>query len=123
MKTNSITWFEIYVQDLDRAKKFYEAMLGIELNPIAGPDIPMLGFPQDADLNGSSGSIIKAEGMPSGGNSTLVYFECDDCSVEASRVNDAGGELIREKMSIGEFGFVAHAKDSEGNMIGLHSPT
>ena len=116
MKTNSITWFEIYVQDLDRAKKFYEAMLGIELNP-------MLGFPQDADLNGSSGSIIKAEGMPSGGNSTLVYFECDDCSVEASRVNDAGGELIREKMSIGEFGFVAHAKDSEGNMIGLHSPT
>ena len=123
MATNPVHWFEIYVQDIDRAKAFYEAVLGIELAQIAGPDIPMLRFPQYAGVHGSPGSLVQAEGMPSGGNSTLVYFECEDCAVEASRVADAGGELVRDKMSIGEFGFVAHAKDSEGNMFGLHSQT
>ena len=59
--------------------------------------------------------------MKAGGNSILVYFACDDCSVEASRIEAAGGKLLREKMSIGEYGFIALAHDTEGNMIGLHS--
>ena len=61
------------------------------------------------------------QGFPSGGNSTLVYFSCDDCAVEAARVVEAGGRIQREKMSIGEYGYIALAFDSEGNMFGLHS--
>ena len=61
------------------------------------------------------------EGVPSGGNSTLVYFHCDDCAVEAGRVADAGGQVRVAKMSIGEHGFIAIASDPDGNMIGLHS--
>jgi predicted enzyme related to lactoylglutathione lyase len=60
-------------------------------------------------------------GFPSGGNSTLVYFNCADCATEASRVVKAGGRLQREKISIGQYGFVALAIDTEGNMFGLHS--
>jgi predicted enzyme related to lactoylglutathione lyase len=64
---------------------------------------------------------VQVAGVPSGGNSTLVYFACDDCAIEAARVPKAGGKLQREKMSIGEYGFVALAFDTDGNMFGLHS--
>ena len=61
------------------------------------------------------------DGFPSGGNSTLVYFNCEDCAVEAARVAGAGGRVQRDKMSIGEYGFIALCFDTEGNMFGLHS--
>jgi len=51
----------------------------------------------------------------------MVYFACEDCAVEAGRAAEFGGKVEREKMSIGEFGFVAIMRDTEGNMIGLHS--
>ena len=60
-------------------------------------------------------------GFPSGGNSVLVYFSCADCAAEAAKVVKAGGSLQKEKMSIGQYGFIALAVDTEGNMIGLHS--
>jgi predicted enzyme related to lactoylglutathione lyase len=81
----------------------------------------MWAFPMAVDQGGTSGALVRAEGIPSGGNSTLVYFGCEDCAVEASRVVPAGGRLEREKMSIGPYGFIALACDTEGNMIGLHS--
>ena len=59
--------------------------------------------------------------LPSGGNSTLVYFSCTDCAIEAGRVAAFGGRIQREKMSIGEYGFISLAFDTEGNMFGLHS--
>jgi hypothetical protein len=64
---------------------------------------------------------VNVPGVPSGGNSTVVYFGCADCAVEAGRVVPAGGQVHREKMSVGEYGFVALAVDTEGNIFGLHS--
>jgi predicted enzyme related to lactoylglutathione lyase len=60
-------------------------------------------------------------GFSSGGNSTIVYFTCEDCAVEAGRVVGAGGRIQKEKFSIGEYGFIALAYDTEGNLFGLHS--
>jgi predicted enzyme related to lactoylglutathione lyase len=60
-------------------------------------------------------------GVRSGGNSTLVYFACEDCAVEAGRISGAGGTVQREKMSIGEYGSIVLAVDPDGNMLGLHS--
>ena len=48
-------------------------------------------------------------------------FSCDDCAAEASRVVSAGGQIQRDKTSIGEYGFIVLAFDTEGNMFGLHS--
>jgi predicted enzyme related to lactoylglutathione lyase len=61
------------------------------------------------------------EGVDSGGNSTIIYFSCEDCAVERARVPVAGGQILREKWPIGEYGFIALVVDSEGNTIGLHS--
>lgn len=123
MKPNPVGWFEIYVQDMPRAKAFYEQMLGVTLEPLPTPtpEIEMVTFPMDTTSYGSPGALAKMQGMASGGNSVMVYFTCHDCAVEASRVAPAGGHVIKEKFSIGQYGFIAIASDTEGNVFGLHS--
>jgi len=118
---NPVGWFEIYVQDMGRAKAFYETVFAVQLATLESPGIEMLAFPMMQEGYGASGALVKMPGFASGGNSVLVYFSCADCAVEAARVKKAGGQLQREKMSIGQYGFIALATDTEGNMIGLHS--
>ncbi len=117
---NPVNWFEIYVQDMERAKKFYETVLDIELQPMP-TEVSMCGFPGGPDGQGSSGALACFEGVPSGGNSTIVYFSCEDCAVEGARIEAAGGHVARDKFSIGQYGFIVLAIDTEENMFGLHS--
>ena len=120
-KRNPVGWFEIYVQEMERAKAFYEAVLSTTFTRINSPSIEMWGFPSAMENPGTSGSLVKMPGFPSGGNSTLVYFSCEDCAVEGSRVVPAGGRIQRDKTAIGQYGFIVLAYDTEGNMFGLHS--
>lgn len=121
MKGNPVCWFEIYVQDMARAKRFYESVFQTTLEKLDTPEFEMWGFPSDMERYGSCGSLVKIEGVCSGGNSTIVYFSCADCAAEAARVKAAGGQIHKEKTSIGQYGFMVLAVDTEGNMIGLHS--
>lgn len=121
MAENPVGWFEIYVQDMARATAFYTSVLQVELQDLKAPGIEMWAFPMNPTGPRASGALVKMQGIPSGGNSTLVYFNCEDCAIEAGRVVDAGGRVHKEKFSIGEYGFIALAFDTEGNMFGLHS--
>ena len=121
MKNNPVGWFEIYVQDMPRAKAFYEGVFAVQLQKLESPDLEMWAFPMQENGKGAMGALAKIEGCPSGGNSTLVYFTCADCAVEAKRAKEKGGEVHRDKFSIGPYGFIALVIDTEGNMIGLHS--
>jgi uncharacterized protein len=121
MAMNNVGWFEIYVDDMTRARAFYEAVIGVKLEKLEGPDVEMYNFPMDMEAPGSSGALVHMNGFPAGGNSTLVYFSCEDCAVEESRVVPAGGKIEKEKFSIGQYGFVSLVYDTEGNMFGLHS--
>lgn len=123
MNGNPVGWFEIYVQDLARARKFYETVFATQLEKLNAPfpGIELWAFPMDPNSYGAPGALVKMDGVDPGSNSTLVYFHCQDCAVEESRVADAGGRVDRSKMSIGEYGFISMVFDTEGNMIGLHS--
>ncbi len=121
MAGNPVTWFEIYVQDMARARAFYEAVLARRLEQLPSGDLEMWAFQSAMDQYGSAGALVRMTGVPSGGNSTLVYFECEDCAVEGARVEPAGGKLFRPKFPIGQFGFIVLASDTEGNLFGLHS--
>jgi predicted enzyme related to lactoylglutathione lyase len=124
---NPVGWFEIYVQDMPRAKAFYETVLGVSMSELLTPTeepLKMMTFPMDANSmtqTGSTGALVHMPGFPSGGNSTIVYFVSEDCSVEESRVGGAGGSVFKSKMSIGEHGFISLCTDPDGNMFGLHS--
>jgi uncharacterized protein len=121
MANNPVGWFEIYVQDMDRAMQFYESVFQLKLEKLNSPGMEMWQFPMAMGSMGASGALVRMEGFPSGGNSTLVYFSCADCATEAGRVVGSGGRIQREKMSIGQYGFIALAIDTEGNMFGMHS--
>ena len=128
-QSNPVVWFEIYVQNMERAKAFYEAVLAVKLEKMPAPaeemNMEMWGFPADKDAAkttyGACGMLVKMEGVPSGCGGTLVYFACEDCAVEVGRATENGGSIFKEKMSIGEHGFISLVYDTEGNMIGLHS--
>ena len=99
--------------------------LGMMPAPTPEMNMEMWAFPSDKataqSSYGACGMLAKMEGFSSGGGGTLIYFGCKDCAVEASRVAINGGTVVNEKMSIGEHGFIALARDTEGNMIGFHS--
>ncbi|MGZ8288582.1 MAG: VOC family protein [Telluria sp.] len=121
MNNNPVGWFEIYVQDMDRAKAFYESTLDLQLSRLDSPGIEMWAFPMQEERYGAPGALVRMPGFPSGGNSVLVYFTCTDCAVEAANAASAGGKVEKEKFSIGQYGFISLVTDTEGNMIGLHS--
>jgi len=128
---NAICWFEIYVDDMERAKKFYSAVLGVTFDDMAVPggagDFKMSAFPADPDPEKMAvgGALVQMEGARGSGGppatSSIVYFPCMDCSVEESRVEAAGGKVHKPKFSIGEYGFCAICIDTEGNTFGLYS--
>ena len=122
---NPVGWFEIYVNDMQRAKSFYEAVLGMQFSKLEAPDQPpgmeMWAFPMHQNAMGITGALVKMPGLEAGGHNVLVYFICADCAVEAAKAAKSGGGLVKEKMSIGPYGFIALVTDTEGNTIGLHS--
>ncbi|MFA7284683.1 MAG: VOC family protein [Candidatus Absconditabacterales bacterium] len=123
---NPFGWIEIYVGDMNRAQSFYETVFQVKLENMAMPEgidsgMQMLTFPSNMGGWGCSGALVKAKEVSPGTGGTIAYFTCDDCSVEIARVAAAGGTVAQEKMSIGEYGFIAIAIDTEGNTIGFHS--
>ncbi len=124
-KVNPVVWFEIYVDDMKRAQKFYETILKVELTDLPMPpgeiELEMKFFPSDMAAFGSSGALVKMKGFEASGNSTLIYFGSEDCSIEEARIEAAGGKVFKPKMSIGEYGFIVLGTDTEGNMFGIHS--
>lgn len=126
-KFNPVGWFEIYVQDIAKAEKFYSEVLQVQFENLPNPTetdhgMKMSAFPMSMeDIPGASGTLVQMKGMPSGGNSTVIYFTSKDCSVEESRVEKAGGKVHEAKMSIGEYGFISLCLDVDGNMFGIHS--
>jgi predicted enzyme related to lactoylglutathione lyase len=121
-KNNPVRWFEIYVKDMNRAKKFYESVFETKLKKLETPGLDYWAFPDMImDKAGTSGALAKMEGFNPGANSVLVYFGCEDCAVEEGRVKKAGGKIEKAKFSIGQYGYISLVYDSEGNMIGLHS--
>lgn len=129
MQTNPVVHFEIYVADMARAKAFYEAVFATTLekmpSPIPEVEMDMWFFPMDKEAGmsqyGAGGMLVKMDGFSPGSGGTLVYFACEDCAVQASRAEQHGGSIAQQKQSIGEHGFCALVRDTEGNLIGLHS--
>ncbi len=116
-----VTWFEIACKDLDRAKGFYSKVFKSEFQFIdMGPD-KMEMFKGTPEGGGAGGALVLSKENTPSTDGCIIYFSCEDCGVEAGRVEEAGGKLLMPKTSIGEFGWIAQFIDTEGNRVGMHS--
>jgi predicted enzyme related to lactoylglutathione lyase len=123
---NPVGWFELYVRDMPRAIEFYEKTLGTTLTKLkqSGDSLDdMWAFPMNREGGGASGALAKMDGAPVGAGGTIVYFVCDDCAATAKPAKQAGGHIVKDKFSIGEYGNIALVSDPDGNIIGFDSMT
>lgn len=121
MEYNPVVWFEIYVEDMKRAKAFYEAPLAIALEPAKMEGMDMWIFPMDEDKSGATGALIKHEMRSPHPQGTLVYFEVQDCGERTKWAEAKDMPVYVPKTDIDEHGFIAIIGDTEGNSIGVHS--
>lgn len=121
---NAISWFEIPVENLDRAKKFYETIFATTFTTMrAGPDGPRLAlFPVDP-RKGVAGALAQGSGYSPTTFGTKVYLSAgEDLDVVLGRVELAGGTVATQKTQISpQFGYMGAFIDTEGNWVGLHS--
>lgn len=122
-KPNAVGWFDLYVNNMDRAVTFYESVFQQKLEKIGDPtgETQMMSFPTKMGSYGAGGALVKSKHAGPGVGGTMVYFSVENCAAEEARVVPAGGKIIRKKFSIGEFGWVCICVDTEGNMFGINS--
>lgn len=122
MKYNMVGWFEIPVNDMDRAKAFYESVFQVEIKIVDFGGLLMGWFPDRGEVQGAQGTLIKQESYIPSQEGTLVYFISDDVQNELGRIEAAGGKIYQPKTQISpEHGYMGVFIDSEGNRIALHS--
>lgn len=122
LNPNVPAWFEIPASRLDRAQKFYESILGVNLNRqnMGGGELAV--FPYGGKPHASGALIEHADCEPSVLGST-VYLNVSDLDAVLDRVVANGGDTLVPRTEIpGGMGFFAQFIDSEGNRVGLHSP-
>ncbi|HCX24242.1 MAG: glyoxalase [Flammeovirgaceae bacterium] len=117
---NPVGWFEIPVTNMDRAKQFYESIFKIEISVQDFGNLQMGWFPNDMDAPGASGTLIKNEAYVPSYEGTMIYFSVEEIDDVTPGIEPAGGKIINKKQSIGDYGFVAHFEDTEGNRVALH---
>jgi hypothetical protein len=118
--SHTVCWTDIPVVDLDRAIRFYSAVLGADVSKQSqgGFDFGLLPH-YDQNV---SGCLVKAEGNQPSRTGPLLYLSVEgrlDDALVAAR--EHGGAILKEKESIGPHGLRAIIVDSEGNRIALHS--
>ena len=118
---NPIHWFEIPVNDIDRAKKFYEDVLGVRISLKRLGALEMGWFHMENNVYGATGSLVKAENYVPSHTGALVYFAVPDIEAVIERIKQNGGKVLMPQTSLREYGFIAHFEDSEGNRVALHS--
>ena len=119
---HAVNWFEIPVQNMDRAQAFYEALLAAPMRREAmGPHtLAVFGY----DESGVGGCLLAGADAPApASHGSLVYLNAKP-SLDAAlaRVEAAGGRVTTPKVQLpGDMGYFAHITDTEGNRVGLHA--
>lgn len=121
---NPNAWFEIPVQNMDRAIQFYNNVFGYKLKSHDFGAVEMAQLPYDKNLPGSSGALIfnMEYYIPSSKGGVLIYFECQSVKDTLIKVIEQEGKvLIHEKEISPDHGSMGVFLDSEGNRIALRS--
>jgi predicted enzyme related to lactoylglutathione lyase len=116
---NRVVWFDLPVLDLERACRFYEAVLGL---PVHREAFGELRFGVLTHELGNGGCLVPGTPAPDPDTGVLVYLNAEGRLREAvAQVAARGGRVLEPIRSIGPHGYRAVVLDSEGNRVALHS--
>ena len=120
---NIINWFEISVEDMARAKHFYQVVFSIHMDESEMMGMKMATFPF-GEMNGKvSGALVQSSTHKPSSDGAVLYLNGNpDLNEALSKVESVGGKIVMHKEHISpEIGYMAFFIDTEGNKIGLHS--
>ena len=117
-----VVHFEIPFDDGDRARRFYKEAFDWQVQEMPGMDYTMVTSGPSGDGGPTepgyiNGGMLARQASPANGPVITVDVESIDVALE--RITELGGSTLVPKQPIGEMGFTAYAKDTEGNVIGL----
>lgn len=113
------TYFEIPVEDLDRAMKFYSKIFECDFVKDSIHGNEMAFFPFDEKSIGITGALAKGEVYQPSVSGTLIYLSTPDLETTIQKVVKSGGEILFPKTEVAGYGWVAEFKDCEGNRVAL----
>ena len=119
---NAIIWVDIPVKNLNRAMRFYSAVLDLTLKKEEFPTLSIALLPQGSGEIGVCLFPFSEDDHQPSMHGPLIYLNCEGRLAEAlEEVDDRGGKIVKGRHSIGGMGWRAIVVDSEGNRIALHS--
>jgi uncharacterized protein len=118
-KSNPVVYFEIPVNDIDRAIKFYTTVFNFEFDKEIIDKNEMALFPFAEANSGISGALAKGEIYKPTKDGVVIYFKTENIDETLKSATYNGGQMLYPKTDNG-IGFVAEFEDTEGNRIALY---
>lgn len=112
----TIVHFDVPADEPERAKKFYGDLFGWKFNSIPGMDFHFIETSSADGKIGVPGGLTKRMGP---GPGIMNYIGVDSLDEQMKKVEGLGGKVIRPKMAVPGFGYLAICQDTEGNLFGL----
>lgn len=120
---DKVVHFEIPYDDLERVKKFYSGVFGwniqtipeMHYNIVHTVEVDEKQMPKEKGA--INGGMYKRDEASAQGPVIVINVKSVDEAVK--KVEKAGGKVFRAKVKVGDMGFYAQVKDSEGNIIGV----
>ncbi|MBY6050164.1 VOC family protein [Cytobacillus firmus] len=120
--------FEVHVDDMERAKKFYGGVFGWSFqdwSEYAG--MPYYGAVTGNDEEpGINGALMQRQGQPPGDNQAINGYSCtigvEDYDAAEGRILENGGTVALPKYALPGMAWQGYYKDTEGNIFGIHQP-
>ncbi|MFS4471005.1 VOC family protein [Chryseobacterium sp. T20] len=119
--TNPVVYFEIPVNDLERAEKFYSAVFNFSFEKEIIDSYEMALFPFEEKNIGITGALAKGDVYKPSKNGVIIYFKTENIDRTLEKAVQNGGSVLYSKRIDEKYGFaVAELEDSEGNRIAIH---
>lgn len=120
---NALNWFEIAVNDIARAKKFYETVFDMEMSQQEMMGMKMAFFPTDDSTGKVSGALVQSDMHKPSAEGAVIYLNGNpDLTLALGKIDGAGGKIIMPKTFISDtIGYMAFFIDTEGNKVAIHS--
>ena len=124
--SNRIVHFEIQVDDIERAKKFYSDVFGWEFPLWMENYYGVMTGPKDSKELGINGGLLKRPCPPpkpeQGTNAYVCTVQVEDYDAIHNKIIAAGGQVAMPKFAIMNMAWQGYYIDSEGNTFGIHQP-